>query len=1214
MPLAQRVHGANEDVQKKLDEAEERYSKLQAVLERNPSFAESPQHRAARLKDGKGCCARVFGSTLLGVFRRSLNGLVTTWLYFADVISDVEVTLMLHAAGFGGYALIAATLLVLQFLVVWLRVLPYLRMTFGPESRIYCFFLFLGFPFGMVGLDCLMFLEPFGLLPVVPISNSMRQFIPAYKATRIIAEVLIESLPQCLLQSYILVTVMHHVNAGHASSSEMTLLDGEIDGDTFAHILPRSIAISTITTLKAWIELVHSAREAGISVRTKAVQLLHVGFGLPLDALKKGTILEWSCTYHLADGEVPPLLDALVKNSSLTRLNLAAAGLEWTGPEASKERGATSLVDAMASSPAVLEQLQRLVISATSGYEIPVAALRRGGEEALAALREVKLLAGGGPRRLEILLMADLLRTNRRKTAVAARDVEESASAVVALIEAAKRGELGRDEWEGALTKLIVAGDTRRAHLKSLVGAAMLCQVGFEAAGLLAADFSPEELKDGGFSAKSLREADPRRFAPAALRDLGYQPAELKQAGFSAADLRLLGFSAAALRDAAFDAAQLRAAAYALTELKAAGFSVPELKDALYSASELRAADFEAEELRKAKFMAIELREAGFTAAEMKDGGFALKRVLEAGYDATDATALGLRWQVLLSSEVPKATGVKEHVHAGLSAALASAAQLSSETAGTLELAPSLLERLGVRTGLRGLRPDGYVRVDAERYAQTLVAGWSLEQLKAAGTEARALREAGYAASELRAVGFELEALKIAGYDAADLQAAGFDAAALKESGTSLFQLKQANTPIATLKEAGYKADRLKQQGYTASELARGGYNAKELRGFRDQLYHDESTAFGGVYAGFTAKELRDGKVPFGAAELRQAGYSESELREGGYTAAELRAKGASAADLRCGGYSCKELHDGGYAVELLREVGYTAGEARHAGLGADALRRAGFTVHELRKAGVSARDLQAAGCSVGELREGGFGAAELTAVGIGIGELKRVGVGVAELRAIGCKVKVLASAAIGFTQAELQHGGFDSRALAAVGGASAESLRASGYDADEMRRIGWSASELRAGGYTCKQLKEGGFAAAELVAGGFKRRSVEAVDGRPAMALRSKGYPAKELRALGFSAQEMVDGAYPAKELKEIGFSCDELKAAGSPAAALREAGYASKQLKAAGFTLRELREGGFPWKDLVIFLRSTHAELVDAGFEGLDPKDRIFREYRPE
>ena len=49
------------------------------------------------------------------------------------------------------------------------------------------------------------FLEPFGLLTVVAMPDWLRQFVPAYKATRIIAEVAIESVPQCLLQSYIYV-------------------------------------------------------------------------------------------------------------------------------------------------------------------------------------------------------------------------------------------------------------------------------------------------------------------------------------------------------------------------------------------------------------------------------------------------------------------------------------------------------------------------------------------------------------------------------------------------------------------------------------------------------------------------------------------------------------------------------------------------------------------------------------------------------------------------------------------------------------------------------------------------------------------------------------------------------------------------------------------------------------------------------------------------
>tara|TARA_B110000046_G_scaffold160453_1_gene173580 strand:+ start:368 stop:514 length:147 start_codon:yes stop_codon:yes gene_type:complete len=46
---------------------------------------------------------------------------------------------------------------------------------------------------------------------------------------------------------------------------------------SFASLLPKSILIGSLAILKTWIELVHSAREAGLSVRTKAIQLWQVG-------------------------------------------------------------------------------------------------------------------------------------------------------------------------------------------------------------------------------------------------------------------------------------------------------------------------------------------------------------------------------------------------------------------------------------------------------------------------------------------------------------------------------------------------------------------------------------------------------------------------------------------------------------------------------------------------------------------------------------------------------------------------------------------------------------------------------------------------------------------------------------------------------------------------------------------------------------------------
>ena len=133
--------------------------------------------------------------------------------------------------------------------------------------------------------------------------------MPAYKATRIIAEVVIESLPQCVLQSYIYLIVIYHDRMGTATPSEHEML-------SFVQVIPTSIFVSTIAMLKMWIEVVSGARAAGLTIRAKAIQLWEVGAGLPLDALKKGTIVEWACPYKLEGPEIAPLLDALGTTTS----------------------------------------------------------------------------------------------------------------------------------------------------------------------------------------------------------------------------------------------------------------------------------------------------------------------------------------------------------------------------------------------------------------------------------------------------------------------------------------------------------------------------------------------------------------------------------------------------------------------------------------------------------------------------------------------------------------------------------------------------------------------------------------------------------------------------------------------------------------------------------------------------------------------------------
>ena len=141
------------------------------------------------------------------------------------------------------------------------------------------------------------------------------------------SQVAIEALPQCILQAYIYIVVVKNIENGVATESQLAM-------NSFTSLLPKSVLISTLSTLKTWIELVGEARQAGLSVVAKMLQLWNVGAGLPLDALGKNAILYWTCLYELSSVEISPLLDAIEKNSSLTFLDLSMSGITWNGPDA----------------------------------------------------------------------------------------------------------------------------------------------------------------------------------------------------------------------------------------------------------------------------------------------------------------------------------------------------------------------------------------------------------------------------------------------------------------------------------------------------------------------------------------------------------------------------------------------------------------------------------------------------------------------------------------------------------------------------------------------------------------------------------------------------------------------------------------------------------------------------------------------------------------
>ena len=237
-------------------------------------------------------------------------------MYFLDFWSDTQVCVLFFTTDEWVAGAFSVLFLLVQYAAIVYRSLDYLGNTFGRESKLYKRMLYFGFPLGAFVLDMLMFLEPFGLLPIVNgkyLPGWLCDFLPAYKSTRVILSIAANAVPQGVLQAGMFVYVCY-VGASHPMYSDV-------------QAIPTSILITTVNNSKVWKELVESARDSKISCSTRILQLWNVGAGLPLDAIKKSTTTSWTCTYPLAREQLGPLFDALGRNKSLISLDLGACVL-----------------------------------------------------------------------------------------------------------------------------------------------------------------------------------------------------------------------------------------------------------------------------------------------------------------------------------------------------------------------------------------------------------------------------------------------------------------------------------------------------------------------------------------------------------------------------------------------------------------------------------------------------------------------------------------------------------------------------------------------------------------------------------------------------------------------------------------------------------------------------------------------------------------------
>lgn len=174
---------------------------------------------------------------------------------------------------------------------------------------------------------------------------------------------------------------------------------------------------------------------------------------------------------------------------------------------------------------------------------------------------------------------------------------------------------------------LIAAGRTAGCSVDALAAARKMGltaksikhTLGCDVAAMKAAGFSASDLKEAGFTAADLKNAG---FSAKDLKNAGFSAKDLHTAGFSAAELKATGYDAADLKDAGFSAEDLKGAGFSATSLKTAGFTATELKGVGYGAADLKAAGFAAAELKAAGVPAGELKAAGFTSDELQAAGF----------------------------------------------------------------------------------------------------------------------------------------------------------------------------------------------------------------------------------------------------------------------------------------------------------------------------------------------------------------------------------------------------------------------------------------------------------------------------------------------------------------------------------------------------------------------------------------------------------------
>lgn len=475
-----------------------------------------------------------------------------------------------------------------------------------------------------------------------------------------------------------------------------------------------------------------------------------------------------------------------------------------------------------------------------------------------------------------------------------------------------------------------------------------LRQVGYTWKELIAANFSSQQMKSIGASAKELSDAGTGALE---LIHAGYNWVEVASTKAHALSEMVLGgqVNAEQLR-AQFgtqvsaklkeigDADKLKKAGFHWHELKAGGFSAAQLKAVQASAKELQMAGYSWHELRGASFSAQQLVSAGATAHDLVGGhvrGYTWVQLKSAGISASELKGVGATVKDLSGAGF----GPVVLTQAGFGlfeVAATKAGALAEMVLGGVEInAEAMRAHYGAQLPkqLSEINDAAKLRGAGFEWGELKLARFSATQLKAVHASPADLIRVGYTWKELKAARYPVRELKYAGADARSLLGSGCTWKELKDASFTASELKQAFATASEARGVGFEWPDLTAAGYTVAELKQARATAKDLAG-----------------CGFTAKQLSS--AGFSTVELANAGYrlkdvlatkagAFKEMFAGGkLNAQQMRTEFGSELPARL-----REIND----IEKLKKAKFTASELQTAGFPDSQLIQAGYKLDQAR-------------------------------------------------------------------------------------------------------------------------------------------------------------------------------------------------------------------------------------------------------------------------